>query len=130
MGTYSVRASEIRQDWSVADAAGQILGRLARDIATVLTGQRKQTYSPQRDGTQARRQDVFPPLALPGRSHADPVPRSPGRQAGGDHPSRREGDDSPKPTGPGHDEETQDLRRFQPPARGADAPSVSVVRGP
>src|SRR5881397_2879011 len=29
MGTYSVRASEIRQDWYVADAEGQILGRVA-----------------------------------------------------------------------------------------------------
>ena len=49
MGTYSVRASEIRQDWYVADAEGQILGRLASDIASVLKGKRKATYSPHLD---------------------------------------------------------------------------------
>lgn len=45
MGTYSVRASEIQQDWYVADAEGQILGRLASEIASVLKGKRKATYS-------------------------------------------------------------------------------------
>jgi large subunit ribosomal protein L13 len=49
MGTYSVRASEIRQDWYVADAEGQILGRLASEIASVLKGKRKTTYSPHLD---------------------------------------------------------------------------------
>ena len=49
MGTYSVRASEIRQDWYVADAEGQILGRLASEIASVLKGKRKPTYSPHLD---------------------------------------------------------------------------------
>ena len=45
MGTYSVRASEIRHDWFVVDAEGQILGRLASEIASVLKGKRKPTYS-------------------------------------------------------------------------------------
>src|ERR1044071_1223571 len=45
MGTYSVRAAEIVQDWYVVDAEGQILGRLAREIASVLKGKRKPTYS-------------------------------------------------------------------------------------
>jgi large subunit ribosomal protein L13 len=45
MGTYSVRASEIQQDWFVVDAEGQILGRLASEIASVLKGKRKPTYS-------------------------------------------------------------------------------------
>lgn len=49
MGTYSVRASEIRQDWYVADAEGQILGRLASEVASVLKGKRKPTYSPHLD---------------------------------------------------------------------------------
>jgi large subunit ribosomal protein L13 len=49
MGTVSVRASEIRQDWYVADADGQILGRLASEIASVLKGKRKPTYSPHLD---------------------------------------------------------------------------------
>jgi large subunit ribosomal protein L13 len=45
MGTYNVRASEIVQDWYVVDAEGQILGRLASEIASVLKGKRKATYS-------------------------------------------------------------------------------------
>ncbi len=49
MGTVSVRASEIRQDWYIADADGQILGRLASEIASVLKGKRKPTYSPHLD---------------------------------------------------------------------------------
>ena len=49
MQTYSVRASEIRHDWFVVDADGQILGRLATEIASVLKGKRKPTYSPHMD---------------------------------------------------------------------------------
>jgi large subunit ribosomal protein L13 len=45
MQTYSVRASEIQHDWFVVDAEGQILGRLATEIASVLKGKRKPTYS-------------------------------------------------------------------------------------
>ena len=49
MGTYSVRASEITQDWYVVDAEGQILGRLASEIAGVLKGKRKPTSSTRLD---------------------------------------------------------------------------------
>src|SRR5262245_24830992 len=49
MGTYSVRASEITRDWFVVDAEGQILGRLASEVASVLKGKRKATYSPHLD---------------------------------------------------------------------------------
>lgn len=49
MQTYSVRVSEIRHDWFVVDAEGQILGRLATEIASVLKGKRKPTYSPHMD---------------------------------------------------------------------------------
>jgi large subunit ribosomal protein L13 len=49
MGTYSVRASEIKHDWFVVDAEGQILGRLASEVASVLKGKRKPTYSPHLD---------------------------------------------------------------------------------
>jgi len=45
MGTYSVRASEIQHDWFVVDAEGQILGRLASEVASVLKGKRKPMYS-------------------------------------------------------------------------------------
>jgi large subunit ribosomal protein L13 len=49
MQTYSVRLSEIRHDWYVVNAEGQILGRLATEIASVLKGKRKPTYSTHMD---------------------------------------------------------------------------------
>ena len=38
METTSVRANEISRDWFVVDAKGQILGRLASEIAQILRG--------------------------------------------------------------------------------------------
>jgi large subunit ribosomal protein L13 len=49
MQTYSMRASEIHHDWYVIDAEGQILGRLASEIAMLLKGKRKPTYTPHLD---------------------------------------------------------------------------------
>jgi len=45
MKTYSVKAGEIERDWYVVDARDQVLGRLATQIATVLRGKHKPTYS-------------------------------------------------------------------------------------
>jgi len=47
--TYSVKASEIEREWWVVDAAGQTLGRLSTQIATILRGKHKPTYSPHLD---------------------------------------------------------------------------------
>ncbi len=47
--TYSVKASEIQRRWYVVDASGQILGRLATQIARVLRGKHKPIYSPHLD---------------------------------------------------------------------------------
>ena len=45
--TYVVKdKEEFRGDWYVVDAAGQTLGRLATEIATVLHGKRKPAFSP------------------------------------------------------------------------------------
>lgn len=45
MKTYAVKASEIERNWYVVDATDQVLGRLATDIARVLRGKHKPTYS-------------------------------------------------------------------------------------
>lgn len=45
MKTYNVKAGEIERDWYVVDARDQVLGRLATQIATVLRGKHKPTYS-------------------------------------------------------------------------------------
>ncbi len=50
MKTYSQKASEIQRDWYVVDASGQVLGRLATQIATLLRGKHKPTYTPHLDG--------------------------------------------------------------------------------
>lgn len=50
MKTYSQKASEIQRDWYVVDADGLTLGRLATQIATLLRGKHKPTFSPYIDG--------------------------------------------------------------------------------
>jgi large subunit ribosomal protein L13 len=49
MKTYSVKAGEIERNWYVVDAADQVLGRLATEIARVLRGKHKPIYSPHLD---------------------------------------------------------------------------------
>ena len=49
MKTYSVKAGEIERRWYVVDAQGKILGRLATEIARVLRGKHKPTYTPHLD---------------------------------------------------------------------------------
>jgi large subunit ribosomal protein L13 len=44
-GTYSVKAGEIQRDWHVIDANGLVLGRLAAEVARILRGKTKPTYS-------------------------------------------------------------------------------------
>ena len=44
--TYHPKAGEITQEWYVADANGENLGRFATKIARVLLGKNKPTYTP------------------------------------------------------------------------------------
>jgi len=50
MKTYSQKASEVQRDWYVVDATDQTLGRLSTQIATLLRGKHKPTFSPNLDG--------------------------------------------------------------------------------
>jgi large subunit ribosomal protein L13 len=50
MKTYSQKASEVQRDWYLIDAADQTLGRLATQIAVLLRGKHKPTFSPNLDG--------------------------------------------------------------------------------
>jgi large subunit ribosomal protein L13 len=47
--TYSMKASEISRKWFVVDAEGKILGRLATEVARIIRGKHKPTYSPHLD---------------------------------------------------------------------------------
>ena len=47
--TYTPKVSEIERRWYIVDAEGLTLGRLATQIATVLRGKHKPTYTPNLD---------------------------------------------------------------------------------
>ena len=46
MTTYSPKKSDIDRTWHLIDADGLILGRMASEIAKLLRGKHKPTYSP------------------------------------------------------------------------------------
>ena len=48
-GTYQVRGGEISRDWFIVDANGLVLGRMASEVAMILRGKRKATYTPHMD---------------------------------------------------------------------------------
>ncbi len=49
MKTFVLKAKDIKHEWFVADAEGQVLGRFATRIATILRGKHKPTFSPHLD---------------------------------------------------------------------------------
>lgn len=49
MKTYMAKPNEVEQKWYVIDAAGQTLGRLATQVATILRGKNKPQYTPHVD---------------------------------------------------------------------------------
>lgn len=46
MNSYVATASTIERKWYVVDAEGQTLGRLAAQVASILRGKNKPTYTP------------------------------------------------------------------------------------
>ncbi|HWK45676.1 MAG TPA: 50S ribosomal protein L13 [Stellaceae bacterium] len=49
MKTYSAKPSEIEKGWTVIDADGLVLGRLASIVANLLRGKHKVTFTPHMD---------------------------------------------------------------------------------
>ena len=49
MKSYMANPSKIERKWYVVDATGHTLGRLASEIATILRGKNKPTYTPHID---------------------------------------------------------------------------------
>jgi large subunit ribosomal protein L13 len=47
--TYMAKPQDVEQKWYVVDAAGKTLGRLATEVATLLRGKHKPTYTPHID---------------------------------------------------------------------------------
>ena len=49
MKTYMANPAEVERKWYVVDADGQVLGRMAAQIATVLRGKNKPEFTPNED---------------------------------------------------------------------------------
>lgn len=47
--TYLAKRGEVTPDWHLVDADGQVVGRLAVKLATILMGKHKPTYTPHVD---------------------------------------------------------------------------------
>jgi large subunit ribosomal protein L13 len=45
MKTYSIKGKDIKHNWQVVDASGQILGKLGTTVASMLMGKNKPTFS-------------------------------------------------------------------------------------
>ncbi len=50
MNTYMANAQSVQRKWYVVDADGMVLGRLASQVASILRGKHKPTYTPHVDG--------------------------------------------------------------------------------
>jgi large subunit ribosomal protein L13 len=46
MTTYVLKPKDIEEKWHVVDADGQVLGRLASDVAATLRGKKRPTFTP------------------------------------------------------------------------------------
>lgn len=49
MKSYMAKAEEVQRKWYVIDAEDKVLGRLATEITTILTGKNKPIYTPHVD---------------------------------------------------------------------------------
>ena len=49
METTSIRVNEITRNWYIVDAHGQILGRLASEVAQIIRGKKKPFFTPHMD---------------------------------------------------------------------------------
>ena len=50
MKSYIAKPADVKRDWYIVDAEGKTLGRLATEIATILRGKNKPTFTPHVDG--------------------------------------------------------------------------------
>ena len=49
MRTYSAKAGEVEKKWYLVDAEGEVLGRLASQVAIILRGKHKPQFTPHMD---------------------------------------------------------------------------------
>ena len=47
--TYMAKPNEVERKWYIVDAAGQTLGRLASEVASIIRGKHKTEFTPHVD---------------------------------------------------------------------------------
>ena len=97
MSTYTLKPKDIDEKWHVVDATGRPLGRLASEVAATLRGKNRPTFTPSMgDGDfvivvnaakvkvtgDTVREEVLPPLDVPGRPEVDHAGEAAGDEAG------------------------------------------------
>ena len=97
MGTYFAKPEDMTRKWFVVDAAGMPIGRLAVEVAKILRGKHKPTFTPHVDcgdhviivnaekcvltGQQQGRRADLPALGLSGRTEEHHARRDAGEDA-------------------------------------------------
>ena len=91
MKTYMANPDKIERKWYVVDASGYTLGRLASEVATVLRGKNKPTFTPHIDtgdyvivvnAEKVRSESILPSFRLCRRYERDHSGRDDGQEAG------------------------------------------------
>ena len=136
MRTYFPKQGDIEPKWFIIDAEGKVLGRLSTEIARIISGKSKPTYTPFLDTgdhvivinaekillTGKKETDNLPsPLALSGRPQREGGPLRPRRQAGVDDRARRSGHAAEEQARPEDDQKVEGLSRYHSPPRRSEA---------
>ena len=95
MKTYHAKPGEVEREWLLVDATDMVLGRLASEIAQILKGKHKPTYTPHVDtgdfvvvinaekvrltGNKANTKIYYSPQRLPRRPQGGLVPAHAGQ---------------------------------------------------
>ena len=82
MPTYSARAADIDHKWYVVDASGQVLGRLASEVAKIIRGKHKPTFTPHVDTGDHVIVVNAARVVLTGKKRREPVYRHSGYPGG------------------------------------------------
>ena len=146
MNCYQAKAGELAKHWYVIDAEGMVVGRLAAQIAPILMGKHRPTYTPHIDtgdyvivtnvdkvvftGNKWQQKIVSAVLRLPrraeGRGRLEAVRASARADPRAGHPA----DDAQEQDRPAHDGQAQAVRRAEPPPPGPAADPAGAALGP
>ena len=145
MNCYQAKAGELAKHWFVIDAEGMVVGRLAAQIAPILMGKHRPTYTPHIDtgdfvivtnvdkvvftGEKWRQKSYQRYSGYPGRPEGrgglEAVPAPAGADPRAGHPA----DDAEEQDRPAHAGQAEAVRRAGPSASGAAADPARAALG-